>query len=361
MKRVVVLGGAGDMGRQVVQTVAEQPDLEVLIADYRLEAAQQLAQQLGDRVSAVFLDARDPHSCLQVLQGAQVAVGCVGPFYEFALPLAQAALQAGVSYIDLCDDHTPLPQLLALEPEARAKGITLITGLGWTPGLSNLLAKKGAQQLEEVDTIKIAWVGSSGDSQGLAVIKHLFYAITGKVPFYQNGEWRQVPALGEEEQVEFPGLGRLPVFACGHPEPVTLPRYLRVRNVSIKGTLYPLWNARSAAFFVRLGLTRSPRRIDRLARFVHRIESLFRLGAKPLSGVRVDVIGSCKGQPQTLSQLVMDRMARLTGIPAAVGALLLVRGELNQPGVWAPEGCLEPDSFLKHLERYGIQVQEYRA
>ena len=61
-------------------------------------------------------------------------------------------------------------------------GVTVLTGLGWTPGLSNLLALKGAQQFDLVDEINVAWGSSASDSEGYAVILHTMHIFTGGCP-----------------------------------------------------------------------------------------------------------------------------------------------------------------------------------
>jgi saccharopine dehydrogenase-like NADP-dependent oxidoreductase len=89
--KIVVLGGCGDMGSYVVRDLAANSDANVVIADYRLPKAQKLAAELGGRASAAFVDANDEASLAGVLQGADAAVGCIGPFYHFAPKMARAA------------------------------------------------------------------------------------------------------------------------------------------------------------------------------------------------------------------------------------------------------------------------------
>lgn len=356
---IVVLGGAGDMGRHIVQDLMDHSDAQVTIADYRLAAAQRLARRFGARAQAVFVDAANRDSLRLALRDADVAVGAVGPFYRFAPKMAWAAIENGVHYVDICDDYGPIETLFEFDAVARRQGVTLITGLGWTPGLSNVLARLGADRLDTVDEIRIAWVGGAADSQGLAVIQHVLYAITGDVPTYVDGEWTRVPAMSGREVVTFPDpLGAIEVFHTGHPEPLTIPRTIPVRTVSVKGALTPAWNNRLGALLVRWGLTRTEKRIDALARWIHRIEGVFRAGGIPLSGLRVDVNGERAGERVVCSFLVADKMGRLTGIPAAVGALMLAHGELQQPGVYAPEAIIPPEPFLQALAARGIQVIE---
>jgi saccharopine dehydrogenase-like NADP-dependent oxidoreductase len=316
-----------------------------------------MAGELGKRARAAFVDANDPASLRSVLEGADAAVGCIGPFYSFAVKMARAAVEAGVDYVDICDDYGPIEELFALDEAAGQAGVTVITGLGWTPGITNILARLGAEELDEVDDINISWAGGAADSTGLAVIMHVFYAVTGNVPTYRDGAWVDVPASSEAEVVEFPApLGRVRVFHCGHPEPLTVPRYIQANTVSLKGALTPDWNNKLADLFARLRLIGTPAKNDRMARIIHAIEGLFRVGGIAASGVRVDVKGRKEGRQCTISYGVADKMGKLTGIPAAIGAQLLAEGRIEAKGVFAPEGCLAPQPFLAELSKRGIEI-----
>ncbi len=357
--RIVVLGGCGDMGSHVVRDLMAHSDAHVVIADYRFQKAQAFAAELGDRAEAAFVDAEDPASLARVLEGADAAVGCIGPFYYFALKLTRAAIRARVPYVDICDDWGPIEELQGMDSDARAAGVTVINGLGWTPGITNLLAKKGAALLDEVEEIRMYWAGSAADSQGLAVVMHDLYAITGEVPTFRDGQWVRVPAGSEKELVEFPApLGKVEVFHCGHPEPLTVPRTIPARTVFLKGGLTPRWNNRLGELLVRLGLSRSHRSTVRTSRVIHRLEGLIGAGGVPFSGARVDVIGRKDGAPHAIRYAVVDKMGRLTGIPAAIGAVMLASREVVRPGVHAPEAVLDPDPFLEQLAIRGIRVVE---
>lgn len=356
---IVVLGGAGDMGSHIARDLIEHTDAQVTIADYRLTEARAQAREMGERAQAIFVDASNRDSLLLVLRDADVAIGAVGPFYRFATKMAWAALESHVNYIDICDDYGPLDTLFEFDAVARQEGVTLITGLGWTPGLSNVLSRHGANQLDQVDEIRIAWAGGAADSQGRAVMQHVLYAVSGLVPTYRNGRWVKVPALSEPEVVTFPEpLGEIEVFHVGHPEPMTIPRTIPVRTVSLKGALTPRWNNRLAGLLVRMGLTSTAGRIDRTSRLIHRLEGVLGAGGVALSGLRVDVIGSRAGKQVTRTYTAADHMGRLTGIPAAEGALMLARGEITEPGVFAPEAIIDPVPFLDALAERGILIME---
>jgi len=357
--KIVVLGGLGDMGQGVVDDLVSRTDADVVIGDYRVEAAMTYAAQLGDRVTGSFVDANDPASLSAVLQGADAAVGAIGPFYRYAALMAAAAVKAGVNYVDICDDYGPIKELFALDAAAKAAGVTVITGLGWTPGITNLMCRQGASRLDAVDEIKVSWAGGAEDSKGLAVVMHVFYAVTGDVPTFRDGQWVDVAAGSDREVVDFGGaLGRVRVFHCGHPEPLTVPRYVQVRTVSLKGALTPEWNNGLAELFVKLGLTSTPQRIEAVSRLIHKVEHILGAGGVPYSGARVDVIGRKDGRPRTVTYRTVDKMKRLTGIPAAIGAWMLAQGQVQAKGVYAPEGCIEPTSFFAELAKREIRIEE---
>ena len=54
--------------------------------------------------------------------------------------MLRAAIRAGCHYVDVCDDWEPTLEMLALDTEARAAGVTAVIGLGASPGITNLLA-----------------------------------------------------------------------------------------------------------------------------------------------------------------------------------------------------------------------------
>ncbi len=354
---IVVLGGCGDMGSFATRDLYRFTDANLVIADYRLQAAEELAASLGPRAKGVFVDASSESSLTDVMKGADAAVGCIGPFYRFAPTMARAAIKARVPYVDICDDYGPMKQLFDMDAEAKSAGVTVITGLGWTPGISSLLAKYGAARFDRVDDIRIAWAGGAADSQGLAVIMHVAYAVTGKIPTFRNGEWIDIPAASEAEIVEFPKpLGKMRAFHTGHPEPFTLPRYIKAKNVSLRGTLDPDWTNDLAVWLVRLGLTSSHQRISRVAKVIHALEFVLRIGGSPVSSIRVEVIGEKNGRMESTVMTATDAMGKLTGIPAAIGAAYLARGDCKCPGVNAPEGVIDPVPFFRELARHDVRV-----
>lgn len=356
MARILVLGGAGEMGKRVVDELLQTSKAEVVIGDAREDVARSVAAKYPGRASALKVDALDTAGLARAMGDADVTVNCIGPHYRFAVPVARAALKAGAVLTDICDDFEPAMELLALDSEARKAGATVVTGVGWTPGLSNLFARLGAGEVPGAREVHIAWTGD-GNAEGLAVIEHMLTIITGEVASYRDGKLVKVPAMKGSVTLDFPEpIGRARVYDVGHPEPVTVPKFLPgLKTVTLKGGLVPGWTNGLLRLLVALGTTSTPEKRKRMSRRLHRLShhALVKrsLSQVTLSTLRVEVRGSGAAKVYT----AIDRMDRLTGIPCAVGALRLA-GKRGEPGVYAPEGYFEPGPFLADVAKRGVKL-----
>src|ERR1051326_6656948 len=141
--KIIVLGGCGFMGSEVTSDFEE-----IVIADADLERAQALATELGgDRVRAIRADAANEIGLTETLRGFEVVANCTT--YHFGLIVSRAAIKAGINYIDLGGLFNT-PRQLELDAEARQAGVTVCLGCGATPGVTNLMTRKAANQLDEV-------------------------------------------------------------------------------------------------------------------------------------------------------------------------------------------------------------------
>jgi len=385
--RICVLGGAGHIGSGVVRELVKRaPDAEVVIADKNLEEAKELVTELGGKISVQSVDADDSKSLIRVMKDVDVAINAIGPYYVFGVKVLKAAIDAKTNFVDIDDDYDATKACLELHEKARKAGIAAIIGLGATPGLTNVLAKYGSEKLDKVDEIHTSWAWTAIDPfMGPAIIAHYFHASTGDVPTYRDGKWVEVSALSEPEVVEFPPpLSEIEVYNVGHPEPVTIPRYIKgLKVVTNKGTVWPSFMAKASKIFADLGLislkeftlkgVTMPVR-DVAVQFVMSIPELTpaetisalateaeeRYGEYALEGVglKVRVKGESQGKVTCYSYGVACRSAVVcTALPAALGALMVARGEVKERGAFAPEGVIDPNKFLKQIVK-DIEVLE---
>jgi saccharopine dehydrogenase (NAD+, L-lysine-forming) len=364
-KTVVVLGGAGGIGRVAATALAPTDDADrVVVADLASDAAAAVVAGIGDpRFEAATVDVSDPASVADVVADATVVVNCVGPFYRFGPPTLAAVIDAGIDYIDVCDDLDATRSMLALGGRARDAGVRALVGMGNSPGLANIFVKLCDEWfLDETHRVEIMHIHGGEPDEGPAVLKHRIHAMTNDVPLFVDGEFVDVRMLEESgapyiRDEDFHGVGTYPVHPYPHPETITLPTvFPALRTATNLGVVFPLPYFRMTQDLVRAGLA-SEEPLDVLGHPVAPIDVLVALlrrerprllveaGVTGPAGCLKVVVEGCKGDERhtyVCSLFSSDVGAgEGTGIPAALAALLALRGELTGgPGVHAPEAIV---------------------
>ena len=360
--KIIVLG-AGEVASRAARELVAEPDVStVTVADRSFEAALQLASELGEKALAVRLDANDHITLVAAVRGHDVAANGISSLHCREARVAHAAIEARVPYVSLCDDYDAVRAVLVLDDAARMAGVTVLTGLGWTPGLSNVLARKAAEQFDLADEINIAWGGSATDSRD-AVFLRVVDSFTGPVPSFHGGQRVDMaPGSGKEAILFPPPVGKVNCYHLRHPEVITLPRFLPgLRTVTLKGGLSEQPLKSLALGLGRLQLAGTPASREFLGQVIRTALPFLRMlnpSVEPYSAVRVDVGGWVGGAYRQVSYGAAAPMVQLASLPLAMGALMLGRREVHRPGVVAPEACIEPDPFLAELGRRGVTIHD---
>ncbi|MHA1994881.1 MAG: saccharopine dehydrogenase family protein [Candidatus Hodarchaeales archaeon] len=361
--KLLILGAAGDMGSYILRDAVKFGDwTNITVADINEKRARQLINELNDpRLDYRKVDATQHSQLVDLLEGYDVACSAIGPFYFFGPKVVKAAIEAKTPLVDICDDSGPTLEILKMDEEAKSAKIPIFLGYGWTPGLTNLLARYAYNKLDKDKPIEfdISWAGGAADSEGLAVIMHVLYAVTGDFPTYIDGEYRNVPAGKGNVRLDFPEpLGTIGVFDCGHPEPVTIPKFLpEVTKCTLKGGLTPDWNNKFADSMKQLHLTQGKFRKQVLGKLVHLTESIFATGGVAASSARVDIQGTYKGKNiHWVYATPSLEMGELTGYPAAITAQLFAQGKLAMEGIIPPEAISDPTPFFDEMRKRKIEM-----
>ncbi len=362
--RIIVFGGAGDMGSRAVEDLAAGEGVEqVTIADRDGLAAETVAagqQGKRARVDVTVVDAEDSKALVDAMRGYDVVASALGPFYRFEVRLARAAIEAGVDYASICDDWSAAQAVLdELDSPARSAGRTIITGLGTSPGLSNVVIKYLAGQMDHARRADVSIYQPLNGGGGEAVLKHMMYVVSGDVPAWRLGRQVMAPACSESKLVKFPRFGRIKVWNMGHTEPVTIPRFIS----GLEECNFFMGFGRGAGLFIwpaRIGVFRSDRRIDFVARQLARIERLTSGQEAAPGGLRVDVWGEKDGQEVHRMVCGVGRMRDATALCLSAGVQLLGRKDLSvsDGGAYAPEACLDPETLVSAMREKGVEAFE---
>ncbi len=358
--RIIVLGGAGDMGSRAVEDLAVSEGVEqVTIADRNVEAAEKISTWLqgkGAKVDLKQIDANDHQGLVEAMRGYDVAASALGPFHLFEAKLVRAAIEAGVDYSSICDEWQAADAVInEFNEEARKQDITVITGLGVSPGISNLGVRYLTRQLDKVRRADISVYMPLNAGGGEAVLRHTLFIMAGGVALWREGKRMMIPACKEERVVEFPRFGPIKLWNMGHSEPVTVPRFLP----GIEEVNFFMGYGQGSGWLVlpaRWGLFEGKRRREALTRLLNFIERTAGTKAPEWGAIRIDVWGEVAGKEEHQMVCGIGQMREATGVSLAIGTLMLARKEIlaEEGGVYAPEGCLEPQKFLTYMKAKGI-------
>lgn len=365
--------GAGGMGALAARTIAGFKEIEnITIADLHEDAARRVAAECRGKALASSVNVEDRSGLIALMKGHDVVANCVGPFFRFAVPILEAAMAAGASYFDICDDPEPARDMLGMGKKAEAAGITAVVGLGATPGITNMLAAKISRIFTQMTELHAAWnIEEKADdtTTGLeysAAIVHWMKQTSGRILECRDGKLEEVRPL-EAVNLRYPGRGTRKVWTVGHPEPVSFAwSYPGIRRSSC----YMVMPALTAADFKKLSgkinsgsltleeaareLVEMSKSESLIGRFVGAVSHLFDQAPRlPLFFV------IAKGRIQDRSATVAASiksfppgMARTTGIPLAIGVHQFARGKVTRKGVATPEVALDADAFFQELAPY---------
>ncbi len=370
MSKFLVLGGAGDMGSSVVDDLVRSGVDEVVIGDLNEKKGEEIRNRYGGgRTSVVFekADVNDSDSLGRLMEDYDVVVNTVGPFYRYEKRIIDAAIRSSVDYVDICDDHDATSEVFERKKDIDSGNSRILVGMGWTPGITNVLARAAYDEVPEARDIDIAWTGSAADATGKAVISHVFHAVTGDVPVFLDGKLESVPARQLRKETLFPPpVKKVETYVVGHPEPITIPIFLKgLKNVVLRGALVPVWQNQLVGQFADVGLTGETvvsvdgNRVqsrDFLSSFVHETMSQFRSGGAEVSGFYVEVSGESEGIRKTVVYSGADKMGKLTGWSASIGAQYIAENTTFGGGLYAPEGIIDPAYFKEELRKRNIKI-----
>lgn len=369
--RALIIGGVGGMGQGVARDLIKQDRVEKIILGDLFPDPQRLSAKLREsaKTTLIKMDVNDHDAMVKAFKDVNVVINTAGPFYKTAVPVAKAAVEAKVNYIDICDDYEGTAILFNSEIDRLAKqaGITVLTGMGSDPGTNNVLVKWFADRLDQVDDVYLYWVVSIAELAG-AAWDHSLHMTLGRIPQFINGQLAYVEGgtdVVEERFLE--PLGVCHVRYVGHPQPLTLPKYIKgVRNVIIKGALIPLWvdeliqEQKDSGLLGLEPLEVKGARItpyDLALKLWEHIPQGRDQGPQS-SGLKVIVKGKRRGSQVTYTADMVGRMAPGTGLPAAIAALMIDAGDVSVTGVVAPEGCIDPDKFLEAFISRGARIHQ---
>jgi hypothetical protein len=184
------------------------------------------------------VNARNLWSIVRAAQGSHLLVNA-GPAV-FNRIVLRAALRVRAHYLDTASHQTRNPfkaEQLSFDSQFRAKNRAAVINAGVAPGLTNLLVARGAELLGGLDTVHIRLYESTGSDEPVSQWSSdaAFDEAVSRPPVYRHGRFRFGQRFGEREVFRFPRpVGPVGVVLSAQDEVVTLPRFLKLRELDVK-------------------------------------------------------------------------------------------------------------------------------
>lgn len=365
-KKKVLALGAGQTGYTAAKTIASFDEVEsVIVADLNIDAAAKAASLCGQKAKAKSIDVTNRSALICLMREVDIVMNCVGPFFRFAVPILEAAIEAGANYLDICDDPEPTKEMHELNDKAKESGITAIIGLGASPGITNMLSSLARKKLDETHELITGWnIENKEELSFSAAIIHWMQQCSGTILECENGKLAEKKPLIDVE-LYYPGRGKRTVYSVGHPEPVSFFYSYPGLKKSLCVMVMPnMWikNFRKLAEAIdssKMTIEEAGKKLVKISLTNSFIDTIItgitRLFTPEFPMFFVIARGIKDGKPANAASSIKSippGMANATGIPLALGTLLFMKGKVAKKGVIAPEIAFESGEFFELLAPY---------
>ncbi len=396
MSRVIIIG-AGGVGNVVAKKCAQNDSVftEVLIATRTVAKADKIVAEIHQHLpnsnakfTTVSVDADNVPALVELFNSfkPELVINVALPYQD--LTIMEACLETGVHYLDTAN-YEPLDvakfeyswQWAYRERFERA-GLMALLGCGFDPGATNIFTAHHAKHhFKEIHYLDI--IDCNNGDHGKAFATNFnpeinIREITANGRYYENGEWIETTPLAISQDIYYPKVTTRKSFVLYHEEleslVINFPTIKRARFWMTFGESY----IKHLSVLEGIGMT-SIVPIDFRGLKVAPIEFLKAVLPVPESlaenytgqtciGVQARGTGH-DGQPkvhfvynvcdhaETYKEVQAQGVSYTTGVPAMIGAMLMLQGTWRKAGVYNVEE-FDPDPFIAAMNVWGLRVDE---
>ncbi|MEG0296066.1 MAG: saccharopine dehydrogenase C-terminal domain-containing protein [Clostridium sp.] len=378
--KVFCLGGAGRIAREAVLDLVEHSSFDkITIGDIDEKVGEEIVSWLDDeRVDFALVNVLDKEATINQMKGYDIVMD--GTTIALNGISTECIAKAGCHCINLngFGEENQFDEIF------KDNNRTAVPGFGMTPGLTQMMAMKAANQLDTVESARV----SHGSFRPIAFSKSITetttYEYDPKLPtrtVFENGEFIQVPPFARPREVQLPEpYGLTTQYIIPHSETVTLAKALKHKGIQLietRGT-WPKQNMSLVRALFDYGILRNDKIVvngaevgvmDCVSEYLINSEE----GSKTeLYGyaLHIEVIGTKEGKKYkhvlyhthpASDGSVRDweglrAYTKNVGIPMAVATEMIANGACNKTGILIPEDAFEPDSIFEALRIRGIEV-----
>lgn len=388
--------GAGGVATVAAHKCAQVPEVfeKILVASRTLAKCEAIRRDIkrryGRDIETARVDADNVDELTALIDNFKpgVVLNLALPYQD--LHIMDACLETGVHYIDTANYEPPDEARFeynwqwAYQDRFRRKGIMALLGSGFDPGVTNVFTAFAQKHFfDEIDYLDIldCNAGSHGNVFATNFNPEInIREVTQTVRHWEKGRWIETPPIIEEGSIHFsfdyPIAGKKESYLLYHEELESL-----VRNIKgLKRARF--WMTFSDNYLNHLrvlknvGMTRIDE-VDYEGCKVVPVKFLKALLPEPVSlGTKYTgktVIGNVitgKKDAKVITRYIYNvcdheeafketgtqAIAYTTGVPAMIGAMMVLTGAWRRAGVYNMEQ-LDPDAFMAALNKYGLPWQ----
>ena len=385
MSRVLIIG-AGGVGGVVTHKCAQVPEVfsEIVLASRTEAKCKKIAGQIGRPIEIARVDADNVPELVALLERVrpELVINVALPYQD--LTIMDACLEAGVHYLDTAN-YEPLDTAKfeykwqwAYQERFQKAGLMALLGSGFDPGATNVFTAYIAKHyFDEIHTLDI--IDVNGGDHGYPFATNFnpeinIREVTAECRHWQDGDFVTTPPMSLSQSFTCPeAVGTYDIYRMYHEELESLSRhypsleraqfwmsfsdnYLKhlevLGNVGMTGIEPVLYEGRPIVpiQFLKTLLpdpaSLGPRTTGRtcIGCLVH--------GVKDGQPRNVYLYNTCDHQA-CYREVGSQAISYTTGVPAMIGAKMMLEGSWMNPGVWNIEQ-LDPDPFMADMNRYGL-------
>jgi lysine 6-dehydrogenase len=379
MSHFLVLG-AGKMGIVLAKDLIESgSDYRVTLVDVDFNALKRAREFIqSNRLETWQRNVEDQGQRDNIMVGKDVVLCAL--LHRHSLPVLESAVRLGVHFVDVVGEFTL--ERLEFDEEAKHKSITVLSGCGVSPGITNVCVGRGVELLDETENALI-YVGGNPVEAKPPLKYRIVYAVNSLLGLYErkalilkDGKLTKVEALSAVEPIAFPPS--FPGMECfytdglnslAHTMQGKIAGELSEKTIRHKGHVAEIQTLRECGFFSREEIEIDhtkiiPRRVTESV-----LDKRIALGEeRDVTLLRVVVSGQKSGESITHVFEMVDyfdkeknctSMGKTTAFPASIAAQMILNGEITQRGVVFPEEIFigelyEP--FINALKSRGVLI-----
>jgi saccharopine dehydrogenase (NAD+, L-lysine forming) len=384
MSRVLIIG-AGGVGSVVAQKCAQAPEVfaEICLASRTLSKCEAIRARASRAIDVAQVDADNVPELVQLIRDKQpdLVLNVALPYQD--LHIMDACLETRTDYLDTAnyeppdDAHFEYSWQWAYRERFEKAGIMALLGSGFDPGVTNVFCAHAQETLfDEIHTVDI--VDCNAGDHGRAFATNFnpeinIREITQRGRYWEDGEWKSTEPLSVSQEFDFPEVGPRRAYLMYHEE-------LESLSQNIKGLRkIRFWMTFSEAYLTHLRVLQNVgmTRIDPVDYEGHQVVPLKFLKAvlpDPASlaegyagktSIGCIIEGIKEGQPRKVfiynvcdhaecyREVGAQAVSYTTGVPAMVGATMMLTRRWQRPGVHNMEE-FPAAPFLEKLGAAGL-------